>query len=165
MALTKVQPHLLHLLTAQHEALQPLLDSLHKQGVPGGLNWMSIFSWLQKTRNSANIEPVFIPCQLHSFISCLRSEVMSESHSYMTSLQTVKVSSPFLSLLGCKINISNFYYLYKNVYCESFKEQIKILMIQSAKPEGLTTLYVHKVWFIAVITSALQFPMWCLINK
>ena len=109
MALTKVQPHLLHLLTAQHEALQPLLDSLHKQGVPGGLNWMSIFSWLQKTRNSANIEPVFIPCQLHSFISCLRSEVMSESHSYMTSLQTVKVSSPFLSLLGCKINISNFY--------------------------------------------------------
>lgn len=33
----------------------------------------------------------------------------SESHSYMTSLQTVKVRSPFLSLPGYKINISNFY--------------------------------------------------------
>ena len=38
MVLTKVQSHFLQLLTAQHEALQPLLDYLHKQGDPGGLN-------------------------------------------------------------------------------------------------------------------------------
>lgn len=43
-------------------------------------------------------------------------------------------------------SFQHFYYLFKNIiYFELFKEQIKMLMIWSAKPVGVDTLHIHKV--------------------